>query len=243
MVAVISPKSATAEVYSTELITNGDFFAGLTGWTGSNIDAANNLEDQYPISGLFLTLGQIAETESASQTVTVPAGAGAASLTFYYRFYGSTDTSDYFRISVNDTIITMMANTDAVTAWAEYTLDLSAYRGQEIAVKFLVYNNADKLSFADVDLVSLMAESYPELTGIVKNRKGQRLRNAIVTIRTAKTNKKVWTGTTNKKGKFLVDELAGGKTYKVLIKKDDLKTSTTVQLVWAKAKKKTFIVK
>ncbi|EKD79603.1 MAG: hypothetical protein ACD_41C00027G0002 [uncultured bacterium] len=238
-----SALAALAEVFTEDVVTNGNFTTDLSGWTTLNIDAKNNLLDQYPIDGQFLTLGHIGEIEAVRQSVTIPADSGLATLSFYYRFFPETaDSGDYLRITVGDISETISATTGSVSLWTEYSLDVSALAGQTVTLELLVNNNSSSLTFADIDAVALTAQSYAELIGTVTDSSAKPLRNAEITIKNH--NKEiVWSGTTNKKGKFTATGLPGSsKSYRVKITKGDSKQSYNLRLTWATTKERTFIV-
>lgn len=246
LLGVIASQEVGAEVFSEDLIANGKFEAGLTFWDGTNISTAN-LDDQYALDGQFITLGQISTTQAISQTYTVPSDAGKVSLSFFYRLYTDDTSGDYLSVSftrtdTNEVILSdQIPDSDGdVTGWTEYTLDASQIAGENVTMKIAVVNDDSAFTFVDVDTIRLKAQSYGELVGTVVGESGSKLRNADVTIRTAK-NKKVWTGTTNAKGKFTA-KLLPGKTdkYKVIIKKTGETLSGRALISWGKRTQKTF---
>ncbi|HBY73698.1 MAG TPA: hypothetical protein DEG44_03345 [Candidatus Kerfeldbacteria bacterium] len=246
---IILSQEAAAAVFSEDLIDNGKFESGFTFWNGTNVNDSN-LDDQYPIDGDFVTLGQYSQTQAISQTVVVPNNAGLITLSFWYRLYTSdTTANDTFTITftksdTGEVLLsdTMPASDGAVTDWEEYTLDASAIRGETVIVTLAVKNDASLFTFVDVDTIRLKAQSYGELVGTVVGASGTKLRNAEVTIRTPK-NKKIWTGETNKKGKFMATLLPGksGK-YKITIKKSGETFTGRAKIAWAKQTKKTFTI-
>jgi hypothetical protein len=111
-----------------------------------------------------------------------------------------------------------------------------------VTIELLVQNNASSLTFADIDTVTLEAESYAELQGTVKDQSNTRLRNADVVIKNAK-KAVVWSGTTNKKGKFTATGLRGNtKAYFVTIRKNERSKRFRVRLAWAELKGRNFVL-
>ena len=247
LAGIVISQEADAAVFSKDLINNGKFEAGFTFWDGSNINDSN-LDDQYPIDGDFVTLGQYSQTQAISQNIVVPNDAGLIELSFWYRLYTTDTTSnDTFTISftradTGEVLLSevMPASDGAVTDWNHYTLDASAVSGETVRLTLAVKNDSTLFTFVDVDTVRLKAQSYGELVGTVVGESGTKLRNAEVTIRTPK-NKKIWTGSTNQKGKFTADQLPGKSgNYTVIIKKSGETLTAKAKMTWAERTKKTF---
>ena len=87
-----------------------------------------------------------ASYSTAYQTITVPAGARTATLSFWHRPGSQASAGDFQRVmllkpvtySVIATVWKTLANS---TAWQHTTFDLSPYRGQSIVLYFEVYND------------------------------------------------------------------------------------------------------
>lgn len=238
---LVLAQSVRANVFTEDLVANGNFTTDLSNWSTLNVDTQNNLLDQYAWDGQFLTLGHIDEIEAVRQDVTIPADAGRATLQLYYRFFPDvTDSGDYLRITVGSISETIAATSGAASTWSEYTMDVSDLAGQTVTLELLVNNNATSLTFADIDVISLTAESYAELAGTVHSASDQIVRNAEIVIKQA--NKKVvWTGTTNKKGKFTATGLRGAsKKYYVIVSKGQTSQRFRTRLTWATAKQQTY---
>lgn len=248
LLGVIASQEVGAEVFSEDLIANGKFESGLTFWDGTNINDSN-LDDQYPIDGDFVTLGQYDQIQAISQTIVVPDSAGLVTLSFWYRLYTADTTANdqlivtFERSDTGETLLsdTMPASDGAVTDWTSYSLDASSLAGKTVRLIIAVDNDAALFTFVDVDTIRLKAQSYGELVGTVVGKSGTKLRHATVTIRTAK-NTKMWTGTTNTKGKFTALLLPGKtKPYQVTIKKSGATVKSQATITWAKRTKKNFI--
>lgn len=234
---------ASAAVFQENVVTNGKFANGLTDWSLSNMTSAN-LEDQYALDGAYVTLGQINQTQTFSQIVTIPEDAGLATLSFYYRFYTDDTANDALtiRLTHNGTAVLSDAITASggdVTTWTKYTMDASALAGKTVTLSLGVSNNGTALTFIDIDTVKLVAKSKGELKATVKDAAGDAIRNAEVTIRKA-NNKKVWTGTTNKQGKFTASLNEQDNKYRVVIKKSGQTLVKRVRIEWAERTTKEF---
>ncbi|OKJ13939.1 hypothetical protein AMK19_11310 [Kitasatospora sp. CB01950] len=84
-------------------------------------------------------------TDSISQTVTIPAGC-KASLSFWLHIdTAETTTSsayDKLTVTANGTSVATYSNLDKNTGYAQKTIDLSAYAGQSVTVKFNAVEDA-----------------------------------------------------------------------------------------------------
>ncbi len=244
---VVFSMQASAAVFHDSIITNGKFDDGVLAWTLENVDSSD-LEDQYALDGQYLTLGQLNQTEAISQTLTIPAETGQAALSFYYRFYTDDATSsddltvEFVRAGTSTVLFTKTipaSNGDVVT-WTKRTMDVSALAGETVIMRIAVTNNASQFTFVDLDTIRLTVDSYGELKATVVDASGDPVRNAEITLRNAK-DKKIWTGTTNAKGKFTATTLPGNnKKYRLVIKKNDSVTTKHTKIQWAERTTKTF---
>lgn len=239
-------QAATTEPYSKELIVNGAFDDELSAWTGSKVDAESNIDTQLPLDGNYLTLGNINETETITQAITVPKDAGRVTLGFYYRFYTNDNTEeDYATFGIlgetpeEDYTLVRYSTAGDQTDWTYTSLDISAYAGDTIQVMYGVINNDASLTFADFDSITVTADSNGLLKGTVVQSNGKALRQANVRITDTKDNL-MWKGKTNDKGKFSVNLPGSDKKYKVKISKDGESVSKNVLVSWAEATKQTF---
>ncbi len=250
LAGVVVGIEAEAAVFSDDLILNGGFDTNLAGWSG-NI-TTDNLDDQYALDGLFLTIGQYNTTVRAEQTISTAVDTGRVTLSFYYRFYTSdTAKNDHFNIKLinettGDTVAerTMYPSRGSNSLWKKLELEATKVNHANLKVVFSVANNnvANSLTFVDIDKVKVKADSFAELSGTVNNLEGTALRNADVVIRNAKGDK-VWEGTTNTKGGFVATKLKPRtKAYSITITKDALLYSGEVTVKWAKQVKSTFIL-
>jgi Zn-dependent metalloprotease len=130
----------------TELITNGGFESGATGWTGTT-GSIGTFSGQTAHSGTkyaWLDGYGSSHTESLYQTITVPAS--GASLSFYLHIdtAETTTTTAYDKLTVlaqntsGTTLATLAtySNLNAAPGYTLRTLSLNAYAGQTIRIKF-----------------------------------------------------------------------------------------------------------
>ncbi|MEU2629476.1 M4 family metallopeptidase [Kitasatospora sp. NPDC007106] len=127
------------------LLLNPGFESGATSWTGSS-GVITNETGAAPRTGSYyawLDGYGSAHTDTLAQTVTVPAAATAPQLTFWSRIStaekGST-AYDTLKVQVVDgattTTLATYSNVDATTGYVQRTLDLSAFKGKTVTIKF-----------------------------------------------------------------------------------------------------------
>src|SRR5437879_5681212 len=91
----------------TELIVNGGFDSGSTGWTMSG-GAGAYPDGGYARSGAnYLWLGGVTdENDAAYQNITIPSSATSATLSFYYNIFSYDDpffAYDTFTVTIRNT--------------------------------------------------------------------------------------------------------------------------------------------
>jgi len=142
-----------------ERVTNGGFESGNSYWSlGSG--AAVVTTRAYAGTHSLLAGGTVSSTQSATQQVTIPTGASSQTLTF--RTYVTTQESgttayDKLNIQANGTTLKTYSNASTNGSWFATTLDLSAYAGQTITLKFQAVNDSTLPTSFYVDAVSVMA--------------------------------------------------------------------------------------
>jgi hypothetical protein len=160
----------------TELIVNGGLESGNTPWVlsgGAEIDATAG----YARTGLgYLFLGGVEnEVDQTYQTITIPAGASSATLSFYYNIVSDEDFSgafDTFTATVRNTSGTVLAtvasksNLDqdsgaGPTFYHQQTFNLLPYAGQTIRIQFNSSNDSSLVTSFDIDDVSVQVVSGP----------------------------------------------------------------------------------
>jgi hypothetical protein len=152
-----------------ERIVNGGFEQGSLGWTARNVHLGEHgrLAPAHLGDGNALFSGWLAGfPQVLQQTVTLPAQARAARLSFWLRVmpHGFADRAlDTFQVKVRGVdgrlaTVATWSNLDAAPDYRQHPLDLGAYLGQRIQLAFVatVAGNGPSTSFA-LDDVSLVA--------------------------------------------------------------------------------------
>jgi hypothetical protein len=143
----------------TEHVTNGSFESGNSSWSlGSGASVVTTRA--YAGTHSLLVGGTTSSTQSATQQVTIPTGASAQTLTF--RTYITTSESgstvyDRLNVQANGTTLTSYSNASTKGSWLTTSVDLSAYAGQTITLKFQAVNDSTLPTSFDVDVVSVLA--------------------------------------------------------------------------------------
>jgi formylglycine-generating enzyme required for sulfatase activity/GH25 family lysozyme M1 (1,4-beta-N-acetylmuramidase) len=143
LLAICTPAAA-----QTELIQNGGFESGSTGWSLSGPSIWSSFGFAHSGS-YYLWLGDDNGTDTAYQTVTIPSGATAATLSFYYNINSSEPAGavyDTFTATIRDTSGNILAT---VGSWSnlngtspgnpyyhQQTFSALPYAGRTILVYF-----------------------------------------------------------------------------------------------------------
>ncbi len=129
-----------------ELVTNGGFESGSTGWSGTTGDI--NTWSGQPAHGgsknAWICGNGSTASESLSQSISIPASAASATLTFWMHIDTAETTSSYVYDTlkvqaINGTSTTTLAtysNLNKNTGYVQKTFDLSAFKGKTITLKF-----------------------------------------------------------------------------------------------------------
>ncbi|SES17480.1 M4 family metallopeptidase [Actinokineospora terrae] len=133
------PTTTTTVPPTGNAITNGGFESGQTGWSETAV--VTNSTQQTPRTGSYYAwlLGNgRAASEAISQQVKVPS-TGAPALRFWLKVTTQetgTTAYDVLRVQVNGTTAVTYSNANAGTTYVQRAVDLSAYRGQTVTVRF-----------------------------------------------------------------------------------------------------------
>ncbi|MFF2142319.1 putative Ig domain-containing protein [Kitasatospora sp. NPDC058190] len=126
----------------TQLLGNPGFETGSAApWTATS-GVIDNSASEPAHSGswkAWLDGYGTAHTDSLSQTVTIPAGCKATLSYWLHIDTAETTTTaqyDKLTVTVNGTAVATYSNLDKNTGYAQKTVDLSAYAGQSVALKF-----------------------------------------------------------------------------------------------------------
>ena len=124
-----------------QLLGNAGFETGTAApWTTSS-GVVDNSASEAARSGswkAWLNGYGSTHTDSAAQTVTVPAGCRATLSYWLHIDTAETGTTAYDKLTVtaNGTTLASYSNADAATGYAQKTIDLSGYAGQSVTLKF-----------------------------------------------------------------------------------------------------------
>ena len=155
---------------STELIVNGGFESGATGWTATSGVIAANGTSEPAYAGTYdawLCGYGRTHTDTVKQTVVLPATLGTATLSFYLHIdtaetgTAANDTLTVQLLNSAGTALTTLAtysNLNKATGYTQRTFDVSAYKGQTVQVYFKGVENSSKQTSFVLDNVSLLVK-------------------------------------------------------------------------------------
>ena len=156
----------TAGTTTTELIGNGGFESGNTVWTASS-GVIDNGTGQAARSGswkAWLNGYGAAHTDTLVQSVTIPAAASTATLSFWLKVVSAETTTtayDTLKVQVRNTAGTVLAtlntysNLDKGSSYVQRSFDLSAWKGQAVQVYFVGVEGPTVATSFLIDDVSL----------------------------------------------------------------------------------------
>ncbi|MFB7947284.1 hydrolase [Kitasatospora phosalacinea] len=131
---------------AAQLITNPGFETGSTsGWTETNSNGTstvNSSSSEPAHSGSYdawLDGYGAATTDTLAQTVTLPTGCAAYTLSFWLHIDSAASTTtafDTLTVTANGTTLASYSNTNAATGYQQRTFDLAAYAGRSVTLKF-----------------------------------------------------------------------------------------------------------
>lgn len=155
---------------ATELITNGGFESGASGWTAT-AGVITSDATQAAHGGTFkawLDGYGAAHTDSLYQQVTIPSTASTANLSFWLKVVSDETTTtqayDTLQVQVRNTSGTVLAtlasysNLNKGASYVNRTFNLSAYKGQTIRIYFLGVEGSVTATSFIVDDVSLIVQ-------------------------------------------------------------------------------------
>ena len=158
---------------ATQLITNGTFEGGATGWTATagvicTNSACQNTESAHAGTGYAWLNGYgTTHTDSLSQKVTIPAGKSSATLSFWLHIdTAETENTAYDTLKVQvlnsaGTVVATLAtysNLNAAAGYAQKTFNLNAYIGQAVTLRFTGSEDSNLQTSYVIDDVSLTAQ-------------------------------------------------------------------------------------
>jgi len=134
---------------SSQLLVNPGFESGNTTWVATAGVIDGSTSGSSPRTGTFkawLDGYGSSHTDSAYQTVTIPAGACTATLTFWLKITTAETTTvtafDKLTVSVRNTSNTVLStlatysNLNKGTAYVQKTFDVSSFKGQTVRIHF-----------------------------------------------------------------------------------------------------------
>ncbi|WP_409484529.1 M14 family zinc carboxypeptidase [Arsenicicoccus dermatophilus] len=135
-----TPTSTPTPQPGGDVIVNGGFEQGRTGWTGSSGVITDNTGRKARTGTWKLWLGGNGKTTSeyAQQTITVPTG--TPTLTYWIAI-DTAETSSYSKydkatVSIDGTTVASYSNLDKTNGYVTKTVDLTAYAGKTVTLKF-----------------------------------------------------------------------------------------------------------
>jgi len=167
--AAISFSVSNIIVTSKELMVNGGFESGTTGWTGTTGDIGTFTGEAafQGTKNAWMGGNGSAITETLAQTITIPAASTSAILSFYLHIdtaeSGST-VYDKLQVQVRNTSGTVLktlatySNVNAATGYQQRTFDLTAYKGQTVQIYFTETEDASLQTSFVLDNVSLISK-------------------------------------------------------------------------------------
>ena len=155
---------------ATELITNGGFESGSTGWTASSGVITNATGETAHGGTYFAWLDGYGTTttDTLTQTVTIPSTAASATLTFWLHVdtAETTTTSAYDTLTVqlqnsSGTVLSTLAtysNLNAASGYVQKSFNVLAYKGQTVKVYFKGVEDSSLQTSFVIDDVSLKVQ-------------------------------------------------------------------------------------
>ncbi|MEV7180778.1 M4 family metallopeptidase [Kitasatospora sp. NPDC093679] len=131
----------TGNCTPAQLLGNAGFESGATTWTSSSgvIDSSTSEASHSGSWKAWLDGYGSSHTDSLSQTVSIPSGCKATLSYWLHIDTAETTTStayDKLTVTVNGTTVASYSNLNKATGYSQKTIDLSAYAGQSVTLKF-----------------------------------------------------------------------------------------------------------
>ncbi|MCQ9181818.1 immune inhibitor A [Streptomyces sp. IBSBF 2953] len=142
---VASGKAAPAAAVCTpaHVVANGGFENGVSPWTQSSTSVITSRTGQTAHGGTaFAWLDGVGgtHTDSLSQSITIPSGCAAATLTFWLHIDTAETTSstayDKLTARIGTTTLATYSNLDKNTGYVRKSFDVSAFAGQTVSLAF-----------------------------------------------------------------------------------------------------------
>jgi hypothetical protein len=122
-------------------VTNGGFESGTTPWTTTSGVVSANGNGETAHSGTYfawLNGYGTTHTDTATQSVTIPAGCHASLNLWLHIDTSETGTTVYDRLTVKigSTTLATYSNANAASGYANKTFDVSSFAGQTVTLSF-----------------------------------------------------------------------------------------------------------
>ncbi|GAA3101656.1 M1 family aminopeptidase [Streptomyces echinatus] len=141
--AAARPAAAPAACTPAQVITNGGFESGTSPWTASSSTVITSRSGQTAHGGgSYAWLDGVGgtHTDTLTQSVTIPAGCGTATLSFWLHIDTAETTSstayDKLTAKIGSTTLATYSNLDENTGYVRKTLDVSSFAGQTVNLSF-----------------------------------------------------------------------------------------------------------
>ncbi|RFU43621.1 M1 family peptidase [Actinomadura logoneensis] len=130
-----------ADCTPAQVVANGGFESGTSPWTASSNVIFTGGGQTAHSGSRFARLDGTGgtHTDTLSQTVTLPAGCSAASLSFWLHIdTGESGSVAYDKLTakIGTTTLATYTNVDAASGYTKKTFDVSAYAGQTVTLTF-----------------------------------------------------------------------------------------------------------
>ncbi|MEE1782415.1 Ig domain-containing protein [Streptomyces sp. SP17BM10] len=142
----VQPAGGGTGCTPAQLLANPGFEAGTTaGWTETNTSGTSSINSgssEPPHSGTYdawLDGYGSTNTDTLAQTVNLPAGCSTYNLSFWLHIdtaASSTTAFDKLTVTANGTTLATYSNVNAAAGYQQHTINLSAYAGQSVTLKF-----------------------------------------------------------------------------------------------------------
>ncbi|MEU6777505.1 M1 family aminopeptidase [Streptomyces sp. NPDC046759] len=134
---------AAAACTPAQVVANGGFESGTSPWTASTSSVITSRSGETAHGGTsYAWLDGVGSThtDTLSQSVTVPAGCDAATLTFWLHIDTAETTSstayDKLTARIGNTTLATYSNLDKNSGYVRKSIDVSAYAGQTVSLSF-----------------------------------------------------------------------------------------------------------
>ncbi|MGC4760115.1 M28 family peptidase [Micromonospora trifolii] len=146
-----------------QVVGNGGFESGSTPWTASS-GVITNASGQPARTGSYkawLNGFGSTRTESLSQSVTLPAGCSTYTLSFWLHIDTAETTSstayDRLTVQAGSTTLATYSNLNAATGYVQRSLNVAAFAGQTVTLRFTGTEDSSLQTTFVVDDVTLQA--------------------------------------------------------------------------------------